>query len=83
MNTGKRMKRMKSDDPVANLYPMDFYAYYLGLWFINFVNQNFMIRLINWFFERLTIEDDDSNDRWYSPKWLLLNWALYNIKEIK
>ena len=47
MNTGKRMKRMKSDDPVATLYPMDLYAYSLGLWFLNFVNQNFIFRLIN------------------------------------
>lgn len=32
MNTGKRMKRMKSDDSVATLYPMDLYAYSLGVW---------------------------------------------------
>ena len=47
MNTGKRMKRMNSDDPVGTLYPMDLYAYSLGLWFINFADQNFMLRFIN------------------------------------
>ena len=62
MNTGKRMKRMKSDDPVATLYPMDLYAYSLGHWFINFVDQNFMFRLIN-----LQISDFSSSRFFTSP----------------